>query len=172
MYDELTREKEDDGVYKFSMVGFKIENTLTENGHVARGVCRIEKGLMTDIVERTKIMYRDGKIMFTEDEENWTEIPEGTPVSMNFWGFSEEILTEIENRFGAFLEENKDNLLKCEYYIPLVVDQLVKEGKAEIRALTTSEKWYGVTYKEDKDFVKSALKEKTAEGIYPAPLWK
>lgn len=172
IYDELTREKETDGVYKFSMVGFKIENTLTENGHVARGVCKIENGIMTDINERTKIMYRDGKIMYTEDDESWTEIPEGTPVSMNLWGFTEEILTEIENRFGAFLEKNKDNLLKCEYYIPLVVDELVKEGKAEIKALTTSEKWYGVTYKEDKDSVKAALKEKAEQGVYPAPLWK
>ncbi len=172
IYDELVREKEDDGVYKFSMVGFKIENTLTENGHVARGVCKIENGLMTDIVERTKIMYRDGKIMFTEDEESWEEIPEGTPVSMNLWGFTEEIITEIENRFAAFLEKNKDNLLKCEFYIPFVVDELVKEGKAEVTALTTHEKWYGVTYKEDKDSVKAALKEKTEEGVYPAPLWK
>ena len=172
IYDELIREKENDGIYKFSMVGFRIENTLTENGHVARGVCKIENGLMTDIAERTKIMYRDGKIMYTEDDENWTEIPEGTPVSMNFWGFTKEILTEIENRFSAFLEKNKDNLLKCEYYIPLVVDELVKEGKAEIKALTTPEKWYGVTYKEDKDSVKTALKEKAEEGIYPTPLWE
>lgn len=172
IYDELTREKEDDGKYQFSMVGFKIENTLTENGHVARGVCKIENGLMTDIVERTKIMYRDGKIMFTEDEETWTEIPEGTPVSMNLWGFTKEILTEIENRFAAFLVKNSDNLLKCEYYIPLVVDELVKEGKAEIKALETPERWYGVTYKEDKQSVMTALKQKAEEGIYPSPLWK
>lgn len=172
IYDELTSEKEDNGKYQFSMVGFKIENTLTENGHVARGVCRIEDGFMTDIVERTKIMYRDGKIMFTEDEENWEEIPEGTPVSMNLWGFTEEILTEIENRFGTFLEKNKDNMLKCEYYIPLVVDELVKEGKAQIKALSTPEKWYGVTYKEDKQSVMKALKEKGEKGVYPIPLWK
>lgn len=172
MYEELTRENDNTGVYNFSMVGFRIENTLTENGHVARGVCKIEDGYMTDIVERTKIMYRDGKIMFTEDEENWTEIPEGTPVSMNLWGFTPEIITEIEGRFANFLKENADNPLKCEFYIPFVVDELVKEGKARVRALDTPEKWYGVTYKEDKQSVMDALKEKTDKGIYPAPLWK
>ncbi len=172
IYDELTREKEEKDIYNFSMVGFRIENTLTENGHVARGVCKIEDGIMTDIVERTKIMYRDGKIMYTEDDESWTEIPEGTPVSMNLWGFTEEIFAEIEKRFSVFLEKNKDNPLKCEYYIPLVVDELVKEGKAEIKALTTPEKWYGVTYKKDADAVKAAFKEKTDSGLYPSPLWK
>lgn len=172
IYDELTKEKEDTGIYDFSMVGFKIENTLTENGHVARGVCKIENGYMTDIVERTKIMYRDGKIMFTEDEETWVEIPEGTPVSMNLWGFTPEIITEIGNRFTAFLKKNADNPLKSEFYIPLVVDELVKEGKAKVTALTTHEKWYGVTYKEDKQSVIDALNEKTDKGIYPAPLWK
>lgn len=172
IYEELTREKEDRGVYEFSMVGFRAENTLTENGHVARGVCKIEDGYMTDIVERTKIMYRDGKIMFTEDEEVWEEIPEGTPVSMNLWGFTPEILTEIENRFADFLKKNADNTLKCEYYIPLVVDELVKEGKAKVKALDTDEKWYGVTYKEDKKSVMDALREKSEKGLYPKPLWK
>lgn len=173
IYDELTKEKESSDVYDFSMVGFKLENTLTENGHVARGVCKIENGYMTDITERTKIMYRDGKIMFTEDGESWEEIPEGTPVSMNLWGFTPEIITEIEDRFAAFLRKNLDtNPLRCEYYIPFVVDELVKEGKARVTALTTPERWYGVTYKEDKQSVTDALKEKHNEGLYPTPLWK
>ena len=116
-------------------------------------------------------MCRDGRIMFTEDVVEWEEVPEGTPVSMNLWGFTEEIITEIENRFAAFLKKNTDNPLKCEYYIPFVVDELAKEGKAKIKALTTTEKWYGVTYKEDKQSVVDALKEKTEQGIYPAPLW-
>ena len=172
LYDELTKEKEESDLYDFSLVGFRVENTLTENGHVARGVCKIEDGYMTDIVERTKIMIRKGKIMFTEDEESWTEIPEGTPVSMNLWGFTPEIFTEIENRFADFLRANKDNPLKCEFYIPFVVDELVKEGKARVTALTTPEKWYGVTYKEDKLSVMAALKEKAEQGLYPTPLWK
>ncbi len=172
IYDELTCEKEAKDIYDFSMVGFKIENTLTENGHVARGVCKIENGYMTDIVERTKIMYRDGKIMFTEDEENWEEIPEGSPVSMNLWGFTPEIITEIESRFSDFLKSNEKKPLKCEFYIPLVVDQLIKEGKARVKALSTSEKWYGVTYKEDKQSVMDALRRKAEQGLYPYPLWK
>lgn len=172
IYDELTKRKENTGVYDFSMIGFRIENTLTENGHVARGVCKIEDGYMTDINERTKLMYREGKIMFTEDDESWTEIPEGTPVSMNLWGFTPEIITEIEKRFADFLKKNADNPLKCEFYIPLVVDELVKEGKARVTALTTPEKWYGVTYKEDKQSVTDALREKAEKGVYPMPLWK
>ncbi|MBQ9914434.1 MAG: nucleotidyltransferase [Clostridia bacterium] len=173
IYDELTKEKEISDVYDFSMVGFKLENTLTENGHVARGVCKIENGYMTDITERTKIMYRDGKIMFTEDGESWEEIHKGTPVSMNLWGFTPEIITEIEDRFAAFLRKNLDtNPLRCEYYIPFVVDELVKEGKARVTALTTPERWYGVTYKEDKQSVTDALSKKHNEGLYPTPLWK
>lgn len=170
--NELTKEKAGDGKYRFCMVGFQIENTLTENGTVARGVCQTdEKGYLTDIVERTKIAKRDGKIMFTEDEETWTEIPEGTTVSMNCWGFSPEMLTELENRFAECLCKNKDNMLKCEYFLPFVVDDLLKEGRVEVKVLSTAEKWYGVTYKEDRAAVASALKEKTEQGFYPECLW-
>lgn len=172
IYSELTEEKASDGKYNFCMVGFKIENTLTENGTVARGVCQTDgEGRLTDIVERTKIAKRDGIIMFTEDEETWTEIPEGTTVSMNCWGFSPDMMTELENRFADCLRKNADNMLKCEYFLPFVVDDLLKEGKAEVRVLSTSEKWYGVTYKEDRAVVVSALKEKTEQGIYPGCLW-
>lgn len=172
IYNELTEEKASDGKYKFCMVGFKIENTLTENGTVARGVCQTDgEGRLTDIVERTKIAKRDGIIMFTEDEETWTEIPEGTTVSMNCWGFSPDMMTELENRFADCLRKNAGNMLKCEYFLPFVVDDLLKEGKAEVRVLSTSEKWYGVTYKEDRAVVVSALKEKTEQGIYPGCLW-
>lgn len=172
IYKELTKEKEKKEKYQFSMVGFKIENTLTENGTVARGVCKTdEESYLTDIVERTKIAKRDGKIMFTEDGETWTEIPEGSTVSMNCWGFSTEMMQELEDRFAVCLEKNKDNMLKCEYFIPFVVDELLKEGKAEVKVLSTSEKWYGVTYKEDREHVVAALKEKTEKGIYPECLW-
>ena len=172
IYDELKKENNMTDKYNFCMVGFKIENTLTENGTVARGVCRTdENGYLTDIVERTKIAKRDGKIMFTEDEENWTEIPFGSTVSMNCWGFSTEMMDELENRFAACLDSNRDNLLKCEYFLPFVVDDLLKEKKAEVKVLSTSEKWYGVTYKEDKQPVKDALMQKVASGMYPEKLW-
>ena len=173
IYNELNREKEEGDVYEFCMVGFRVENTLTENGHVARGVCQTNAdGYLTDIVERTKIAIRDGKIMFTEDEENWTEIPEGTTVSMNCWGFTPVMMKELEDRFAACLERNKDNMLKCEYFLPFVVDELLKENKAEVTVLSTKEKWYGVTYKEDKAVVVNAIREKVEKGEYPPCLWK
>lgn len=173
IYNELTKEKAEGDKYEFCMVGFRVENTLTENGTVARGVCQTsEDGYLTDIVERTKIAIRDGKIMFTEDGESWTEIPEGTTVSMNCWGFTPVMMEELENRFAACLERNKDNMLKCEYFLPFVVDELLKEDKAEVQVLSTKEKWYGVTYKEDKAVVVNAIREKVKEGEYPPCLWK
>ncbi len=173
IYNELTKEKAEGDKYEFCMVGFRVENTLTENGTVARGVCQTsEDGYLTDIVERTKIATRDGKIMFTEDGESWIEIPEGTTVSMNCWGFTPVMMEELENRFAACLERNKDNMLKCEYFLPFVVDELLKEDKAEVQVLSTKEKWYGVTYKEDKAVVVNAIREKVKEGEYPPCLWK
>ena len=173
IYNELTKEKAEGDKYEFCMVGFRVENTLTENGTVARGVCQTsEDGYLTDIVERTKIAIRDGKIMFTEDGESWTEIPEGTTVSMNCWGFTPVMMEELENRFAACLERNKDNMLKCEYFLPFVVDELLKEDKAEVQVLSTKEKWYGVTYKEDKAVVVNAIREKVEKGEYPRCLWK
>ncbi|MBR3816162.1 MAG: nucleotidyltransferase [Clostridia bacterium] len=173
IYNELNKEKAEGDRYEFCMVGFRVENTLTENGTVARGVCQTNgEDYLTDIVERTKIAIRDGKIMFTEDEESWTEIPEGTTVSMNCWGFTPAMMDELENRFAACLERNKDNMLKCEYFLPFVVDELLKEDKAEVKVLSTKEKWYGVTYKEDKEAVVNAIREKVAKGEYPPCLWK
>lgn len=173
VYKELTGGKVNKGKHEFCMVGFRIENTLTENGTVARGVCQTDNdGYLTDIVERTKIAKRDGKIMFTEDEEDWTEIPYGTTVSMNCWGFTADMMAELENRFAACLEKNKDNMLRCEYFLPFVVDDILKEGKAQVKVLSTKEKWYGVTYKADKETVMNALKEKSERGEYPECLWK
>lgn len=173
IYNELTKERAEGDKYEFCMVGFRVENTLTENGTVARGVCQTsEDGYLTDIVERTKIAIRDGKIMFTEDGESWNEISEGTTVSMNCWGFTPAMMEELENRFASFLDRNKDNMLKCEYFLPFVVDELLKEDKAEVKVLSTKEKWYGVTYKEDKAVVVNAIREKVEKGEYPLCLWK
>lgn len=169
VYNELKNSSDDN---EFCMVGFKVENTLTENGHVARGVCCTDSaGYLTDIVERTKIARRDGKIMFTEDDENWTVIPEGSTVSMNCWGFSGKMMDYLAERFPAFLERNKDNMLKCEYFLPFVVDELLKEGLVKVKVMDTKEKWYGVTYKEDKQTVVDALREKIKAGVYPERLW-
>ena len=170
IYNELKSIKSDN---EFCMVGFKVENTLTENGHVARGVCQTDdNGYLTDIVERTKIAIRDGKIMFTEDDgESWTEIERGSTVSMNCWGFSGMMMTELKARFAAFLDKNKDNMLKCEYFLPFVVDDLLKEGKVTVKVMDTSEKWYGVTYKEDKQAVVDAIRQKITDGVYPEKIW-
>lgn len=172
LYNELTREKEENGKYQFCMAGFKIENTLTENGHVARGVCETDGNMLTSVNERTKIIKDGDKIKYTEDDgESWTEIQKGTTVSMNLWGFTADIFDELQKGFAAFFEKNKADLSKCEYYIPFAVDDLIKDGKAQVTVVVTNEKWYGVTYKADKPTVEKALREKTEAGVYPSPLF-
>ena len=174
MYDFL--EKAQDGEkYQYSMVGYQLEKTLTENGHVARGVCEVTAdGHLKDIVERTKIMYRDGGIAFTEDDgDSWQALEEGTTVSMNFWGFTRSMMDEMEKRFPAFLEKAMaENPLKGEYFLPGVVDELIKENKAEVTVLKSSDKWYGVTYKEDKEGVVDAMQAMKDKGEYPEKLWR
>lgn len=165
----------DDEKYRYCMVGYQLPNTLTENGHVARGVCSVnEAGQLADIVERTKIMRREGVIQFTEDDgETWNSLPEDTTVSMNFWGFTRSFIDEMENRFPAFLDKAMvENPMKGEYFLPGVVDQLIKEDKATVRVLTSEDKWYGVTYKEDKQGVVDALQSMKDKGLYPEKLWK
>lgn len=174
IYDYL-EQAQDDEKYRYCMVGYQLENTLTENGHVARGICQVsDKGYLEDIVERTKIMRRGGAAAYTEDDgENWHELAEGTTVSMNFWGFTLSFVREMEARFPAFLDKAlAENPLKGEYFLPGVVDQLIKEQKASVRVLTSHDKWYGVTYKEDKESVVDALQSMKDKGLYPEKLWK
>jgi dTDP-glucose pyrophosphorylase len=174
IYDYLDQAK-DDEKYRYCMVGYNLEKTLTENGHVARGVCEVgENGQLLDIVERTKIMYHDGGIAFTEDDGiTWQALEEGTTVSMNFWGFTESFVREMEERFPAFLDKALvENPLKGEYFLPGVVDQLIKEDKATVKVLHSHDKWYGVTYKEDKQSVVDALQSMKDKGLYPEKLWK
>ncbi len=174
IYDFLQNAKDDDK-YRYCMVGYMLEKTLTENGSVARGVCsETEDGFLADIHERTKIMWKDGGIAYTEDDgQTFTELPKGTPVSMNVWGFTESFLAEAEARFPAFLAAaTSENPLKAEYPLPGVVDQLLKEGKATVKVLKSHDKWYGVTYKEDKEDVVNALQSMKDKGLYPEKLWK
>ncbi|MDD4564432.1 MAG: sugar phosphate nucleotidyltransferase [Eubacteriales bacterium] len=172
MYEFL--EKAEDGKqYCYSMIGYLLKNTLTEHGHVARGVCETSKdGYLTKVTERTKIMWRGGKIQYTENDTDWTDVPEETTVSMNFWGFTPSMMKEMEQGFPAFLEKAlNDNPLKAEYLLPLAVDQLISEGKAKIKVLKSSDRWHGVTYKEDKDSVVRALQSMKDKGLYPQKLW-
>lgn len=174
IYDYLSNHQ-DDGKYRYTMVGYVLENTLTDNGHVARGVCVTdEHHYLTGINERTHIEKRDGKAEYTEDEgATWSVIPKGSTVSMNMWGFSASFLQELKERFPKFLDQNlKTNPLKCEYFLPTVVNDLIDEGKATVEVLKSLDKWYGVTYKEDKEYVVNAIKNLKKTGLYPEFLWK
>ena len=173
IYDFLTTH-EDQEKYQYTMVGYYLKNTLTENGHVARGVCIAdEEGKLTGITERTRIEKHAAGPAYTEDDgETWTKLPEDTIVSMNMWGFTSSILQELNNRFARFLEENlRKNPLKCEYFLPFVVDELLKENKAEVTVLKSPDRWYGVTYKEDKPVVVEAIKNMRSAGLYPQGNW-
>lgn len=174
-YDFLLENEDTEEVFQYVMVGYKVENTLTDNGHVARGVCVTdEEGYLVKINERTHIEKRDGHAAYTEDDgATWVDIPEGSTVSMNMWGFSASILNELKKRFVPFLEENlKTNPLKCEYFLPFVVDELLCEKKAAVKVLKSMDKWYGVTYKEDKPVVMNAIQRMKEEGLYPEELWE
>ena len=175
IYDYLTTHKDDD-VYEYCMVGYQLKNTVTENGHVARGVCELDdKGFLKKVTERTRIMHHGDSIAYTEDDgESWTPLADDTIVSMNFWGFSKSMMDELQNGLPAFLEQAlAENPLKGEYFLPGVADRLVQEGKARVKVLTSHDKWYGVTYKEDKEDVKNALQSMKDKGEhYPEKLWK
>lgn len=161
--------------YSYCMVGYDIENTLTENGFVSRGVCKTsEQGFLTEITERTKLQWKDGKIVYTEDDgKTWKTLPKGTTVSMNFWGFTPSMMKEMEAGFPAALDKIlAENPMKGEYFLPSVADRLIREGKAQVKVLKSQDRWYGVTYKEDKESVVSALQSMKDKGEYPDKLWK
>ena len=174
IYDFLVTHPDDDK-YRYAMVGYNLENTLTENGHVARGVCVTDQDdKLITIHERTHIERRKDAIAYTEDEgQTWTAIPEGSIVSMNMWGFNESMMQELKKGFPEFLKENLDkNPLKCEYFLPFQVDDLVQADKATVQVLKTEDKWYGVTYKEDKPVVVKAIQMLKDSGLYPQTLWE
>ncbi len=174
MYDFLS-EAEDGERYNYCMVSYMIENTLSESGAVARGVCGAdEAGNLRSIVERTKIQRNGGVIQYTEDDgETWTDIPEGTPVSMNLFGFTESFMPALGGEFPKAMERIlTENPVKGEFFLPSVVQGLIDSGRADVKLLVTDEKWQGVTYREDRPKVVAAMAEKTAAGLYPEFLWK
>ena len=170
IFDALSASTEPNG---YCMVGYELGKTVTENGSVARGVCQTDdKGYLTEVIERTSIETYEGGIRYQENGE-YTDLPADTTVSMNMWGFMPGFLDEIDARFGAFLKDAiPNNPLKCEYFLPLPVSQLIKEGKATVKVLTSPDRWFGVTYAADKPVGVAALKAMTDEGKYPDGLWK
>lgn len=173
IYDSLNKNV-DDEKYNYAMVGYIIENTLTENGTVARGVCTTDSyNYLTGIKERTKIKKCDDGAAYTEDDgRTWITIPKGSIVSMNMWGFTKSILFELEKRFKTFLDkESTLDPLKSEFFLPNVVGDILKEGKGRVQVLKSLDKWYGVTYKEDKERVVKAILDIKKKGLYPDKLW-
>ena len=168
LYDFLSADRPED---EHAMVAYLLKNTVTENGSVARGICQVENGCLTDVVERTKI-FKDGKdAKFTEDGETFYPLSGDAPVSMNCWAFGNSMFSELEKRFPAWLDENlPKNPDKCEYFLPFVVNSMIKAGERKIKVLNCHETWYGITYKEDMDSVVNAIKKMRAEGVYPDTL--
>ena len=168
---EFLRTNDDEHCY--AMVGYRVRNTVTEFGSVARGVCEIEAGMLTGVTERTKVFKKGEDAEYTEDGEHFFPLAGDTIVSMNLWGFSARVLDELWARMGAFLTEAmKTNPLKCEYFLPFVVNEQLADKSASVQVLPCEETWYGVTYREDLASVKEAVARMKAEGIYTEELWK
>jgi hypothetical protein len=167
MVDFLTTEAKDN---RYSIVGYKIGNTLSENGSVSRGVCQTDaNGNMSEIDERTKVYPKNGGIVYEEDGEEFP-LDASTPVSMNFWGFTPDVFKTIKQLFVDFVYENEDNP-KAEFFIPLIADHLIKNNIATFKVIPTDAKWFGVTYKEDKEIVKDNISKLVTDGVYPSKLW-
>ena len=174
LYDFLKNSTESDPM-KISMVGYVLENTLTDNGHVARGVCQVsEDGFLQKINERTMIQKIDGQAHYSEDGgETFVPVSNTAPVSMNMWGFPLAYLHALDEKFPLFLQETvKTNPLKGEFFLPVVVDELLHDDKATVQVLRSNAKWFGVTYKEDKPAVEAGIQKLKDEGLYPASLWE
>ncbi|MBQ8183703.1 MAG: nucleotidyltransferase [Clostridia bacterium] len=159
--------------FKIAMAGYLLKNTLTDNGSVSRGVCEVdENNQLLDVIERTKIQRVDGKISYTEDGESWNELPEDAYASMNFWCYPPEIIDEIESYLIKFLDnEVPANPLKSEFFLPFLVRDLLKEEKCTVDVLETKDRWFGVTYKEDKPDVVKSVQDLVDNGVYPEKLW-
>ena len=154
-----------------AMVAYLLRNTVTENGYVSRGVCQVENGCLTDVVERTHIEKRGADAVWTEDGETYYPLSGDSPVSMNCWAFGHSMLDELNGRFPAWFAENvQKNPLRCEYFLPSVANALIKEGLASVSVLPCEEVWHGITYQEDLPDVIAAITELRSKGVYPEGL--
>lgn len=158
----------------FAMVGYYLKNTVTENGYVSRGVCQTRDGFLETITERTHIEQREEGIAYTEDDgKTWVPLSSEAVVSMNMWGFTPGFTAALETDFRRFFREDvPQNPEKAEFFLPFVVNDLLRQGKAQVTVLSSADKWYGVTYHEDKETVVKAIEAMTKAGTYPSPLWK
>lgn len=158
---------------KYAMVGFRVGNTLSDSGTVSRGVCATNsENLLTDVVERTKIERHDGDVQYLDENEKWVTIDDKTPVSMNFWGFTPDYFAYSKDYFKSFLSDPKNMANpKSEFFIPLMVDKLIKEGTATVEVLDTASKWFGVTYPEDRQGTVEKIQKLIDEGVYPSKLF-
>ena len=175
IYDYLSEHPDTPDCYEYAMVGYLLGNTVTEHGHVARGVCvEDENNYLVTVTERTRIEKDGEDTRFTEDDgATWTALPGNTIVSMNMWGLTKSFMDEAWAGLPAFLDKAvAENPLKGEYFLPSVISSLIQSGKARSKVLKSQDKWYGVTYQADKPVVVAAIAEKTAAGVYPENLWK
>lgn len=158
---------------QYSMVGFRVGNTLSENGTVARGICsKDNEGHLTEVVERTEIMRVDGKVCYKDEEGKWVAVEDNTPVSMNMWGFTPDYFEYSDEYFKEFLSDTKNmENLKAEFFIPLVVNNLIHEGTATVKVLDTTSKWFGVTYAADRQATVDRIQKLIEEGVYPNRLF-
>lgn len=169
LYDFLSQPRPE---REYAMVGFRLRNTVTAHGSVARGVCAAENGLLTGVTERTHIEKRGADAAYTEDGETFVPLAGDTLVSMNFWGFSPLYLRELEREFPAFLARHlPENPLKCEYFLPSVVNAQLRAGAVDVHLLHTDDAWHGVTYPDDLPEVVAALAALRKQGLYPEGLW-
>jgi hypothetical protein len=173
IYQYLTEDREkEEGIYDMCMAGFVLGNTLSENGTVTRGVCQSgDNGYLATVVETSGLRLNDEGTIVHEDNGSDMEITVDSLVSMNMWGFTPDFINELEKGFVTFLESIPEGDLKKEYLLPAVVDQLIQTGKAKVKILPTDDKWFGVTYKEDKEAVVAAFKDLIAKGFYKEDLW-
>ncbi len=161
----------DKNSHDFSMMAYLLKNTISEHGFVSRGECAVDdKGFLSNVVERTHIEKIDGILKRKDDDGSFVPIDENTVVSMNFWGFTPKCFEYTEQLFDTFLEENQGNL-KSEYFIPLIVNGYLENGTGSVKVLTSDAKWFGVTYKEDKEAVQEAIQSLKKQGVYPKNLW-
>ena len=168
IYDFLAADRPEN---EHAMVAYQLKNTVTEHGHVARGICQVQDGYLTGVVERTHIEKRGSDAAFTEDGVNYEPLSGDVSVSMNFWGFGKAMLRELEERFPAWLDEHlRTNPEKAEYFLPFVANAAIEEGTGSVRVLQSHEVWYGMTYKEDMQGVVDAIRAMREQGLYPETL--